>query len=304
MRTEAFRVHTGDGFPLFGLGHGLDEAGTAVLYVHGLGGNGFTLFSDDLAEALPAAGYPFLRGNLREAELLRIDEFPSAAEVRKGGGAFHRFDDCVPDIRAWLDQAESTGHDRVVLLGHSLGSLKATHYLARTQDPRVAGLVLASTADLIAMHEARYSPEERRSFESLAQRMVREGSGEELMPAECAMGLMRQPVSAASYLDRFGPVPAWDVMDLAGRGSARAFSALRQVRVPVLALFGTVSETVAAEEIEPAFERLRRAAVAAPSFTTDVLEGANHFYTGHGARLAAAMLTWLNSEVKAGDREA
>ena len=178
MPVDVARISTTDGFSLFGLGHGLDQMNTAVLYVHGLGGNAFTLFSDDLAAALPATGHPFVRGNLRTADLLHIDEFPDSGVVRKGGGAYHRFDDGVRDVAAWLDYLESHGHRRVVLFGHSLGSLTSTHYLGTTGDPRVVGLVLASTADLIALHESRYPAEQRDAFAAEAQRMVAEGRGD------------------------------------------------------------------------------------------------------------------------------
>lgn len=293
MRTEWTRLHTGDGYPLFGLGHGLQQTGVAVLYVHGLRGNGFTLFTDDLSVALPAAGYPFVRGNLRAAELLRIDEFPESVQVHKGGGAFHTFDDSMQDIAAWMDYIESRGHRHVVLFGHSLGSLKATHYLARTADARVVGLVLASTADLIAMHESRFTFEERAQFADLAAALVAAGYGDELLPPECGMGLMRQPVSAASYFDRFGANPGWDVMDLYGRGSTRAFAALRRVQVPLLAMFGSENETVPASRTGQVFEVLCDAAAQAPSFTTAVLAGANHFFTGHGEQVASVLLNWL-----------
>jgi pimeloyl-ACP methyl ester carboxylesterase len=298
MPVDVARISTADGYPLFGLGHGLERANAAVLYVHGLGGNGFTLFSDDLASALPAAGHAFVRGNMRTADLLRIDEFSDSGVVRKGGGAFHRFDDSVHDIAAWMDYLESHGHRRVVLFGHSLGSLASVHYLGTTGDPRVAGLVLASTADLIALHESRYTAEQRDAFAALAQRMITDGRGDELMPLECGMGLLRQPVSATSYLDRFGTDSAWDVMDLYGRGSERAFTALRRVRVPTLALFGTVNETVPADRIDHAFAVLGDAAAMAPSFRTAVLDGANHFYTGYGEPLASILLTWLREQIE------
>ena len=304
MAVDVARISTADGFPLFGLGHGLDQTNTAILYVHGLGGNGFTLFSDDLAGTLPAAGHPFVRGNLRTAELLRIDEFTNSSVVRKGGGAYHRFHDGVRDVAAWLDYLESHGHRRVVLFGHSLGSLTSTYYLGTTRDPRVVGLVLASTADLIALHESRYPAEQRDAFAAEAHRMVAEDRGDDLMPPECGMGLLRQPVSAASYLDRFGPDPAWDVMDLYDRGSERAFTDLRRVLVPTLALFGTVNETVPADRIAHAFAVLREAAALAPSFHTAVLDGANHFYTGHGQRLASIVLSWLREHIEPSRGEA
>jgi pimeloyl-ACP methyl ester carboxylesterase len=298
LLADAVRLHTEDGFQLFGLVHEPgDVRDVAVVFVHGLGSNGFVPFTDALAETLPAAGVALLRGNLRDSEMLRIDESPLTFEVGKGGGAFHRFEDSVQDLRAWVREAEGRGYRRVVLFGHSLGSLKSTHYLYRTRDPRVAGLVLASTADLVAMNEGRYAPEERGRFLEVARRLVREGRGRELMPPECALGLMRQPVSAESYLDRFDEPPAWDIMDLYDRSSARAFAALRTVEVPILALFGTVDETVPEDRLDAVFRRLEREAREAPAFEWQVLEGANHFYSGRGSEVARITLGWLRRVV-------
>lgn len=298
MLADTVRPRTEDGYELFGLVHEPRTAQeVAVVFVHGLGGNGFVPFTDALAEKLPAAGVALFRGNLRDPEMLRIDESPLTFEVSKGGGAFHRFEDSVPDLRAWIDEAERRGHGRVVLFGHSLGSLKSAHYLYRTGDPRVTGLVLASTADLVAMNEDRYTPEERERFLATAREMVREGRGRELMPSGCAMGLMQQPVSAESYLDRFEEPAAWDVMDLFDRGNARAFTALRAVEVPILALFGTVGETVPEGRIDAVFRLLERAAENAPSFEGRVLHGANHFYSGRGDEVAEITLSWLGKAI-------
>ncbi len=294
MLAEVVRAETRDGFELFGLVHEPDRhSELAVVFVHGLGGNGYVRFTDALASALPRAGVALVRGNLRDSEMLKIDEFPKTAAVQKGGGAYHRFEDGVRDLEAWVGEAERLGYRRVVLFGHSLGSLKATHYLFRTGDPRVKGLILASTADLIAMHEDRYEKRELATFLSVARRLVERGRGADLMPPECGMGLLFQPVCAEAYLDRFDEPPSWDVMDLYDRGSERAFEALRSVSVPILAMFGTVSETVPADRLDAVFDRLEREAVRAPSFRRHVLEGANHFYSGYGDEVAAVTLAWL-----------
>lgn len=225
-----------------------------MVFVHGLGSNGYIRFTDALASVLPEAGVALVRGNLRDSEMLGIDESPQIAEVRKGGGAYHRFEDSVLDLESWMSEAERRGYGRIVLFGHSLGSLKATHYLFRTGDPRVKGLVLASTADLVAMHEGRYTKQELADFLATARRLVAEGRGADLMPPECGMGLLFQPVSAEAYLDRFDEPASWDVMDLYDRGSERAFEALRNVSVPILALFGTTQETVPFDRLDTVFD--------------------------------------------------
>jgi pimeloyl-ACP methyl ester carboxylesterase len=294
MLADVVRARTRDGFELFGLIHEPEErSGMAVVFVHGLGANGYVRFTDALASVLPAAGVALVRGNLRDSDMLGIDESPQASEVRKGGGAYHRFEDSVLDLESWMSEAERRGYGRVVLFGHSLGSLKATHYLFRTDDPRVKGLILASTADLVAMHEGRYTKQELADFLATAWRLVADGRGADLMPPECGMGLLFQPVSAEAYLDRFDEPASWDVMDLYDRGSKRAFEALRSVSVPILASFGTTEETVPADRLDAVFDRLQREAAEAPSFRRHVLEGANHFYSGYGDEVAAVALAWL-----------
>ncbi len=82
-------------------------------------------------------------------------------------------------------------------------------------------------------------------------------------------------------------------MDLYDRGSTRAFEALRAVKVPILALFGTVEETVPEDRLDAVFQRLEREARNAPSFESRVLKGANHFYSGRGDEVAEITLSWL-----------
>ena len=294
MLADVVRARTRDGFELFGLVHEPEErSGVAVVFVHGLGANGYVRFTDALASVLPAAGVALVRGNLQDSDMLGIAESPRTAEVSKSGGAYHRFEDSVLDLESWVSEAERRGYGRVVLFGHSLGSLKATHYLFRTGDSRVKGLVLASTADLVAMHEGRYTEQELADFLATARRLIAEGRGANLMPPECGLGLLFQPVSAEAYLDRFDEPASWDVMDLYDRGSKRAFEALRSVSVPILASFGTTEETVPVDRLDAAFDRLQREAAGAPSFRRHVLEGANHFYSGYGDEVAAVTLAWL-----------
>jgi pimeloyl-ACP methyl ester carboxylesterase len=298
LLADTIRLRTKDGFELFGLVHEPPgQSTTAVVFVHGLGSNGFISFTDALATTLPSAGIALFRGNLRDTEMLRIDEFQHSPDVSKGGGAYHRFEDSVQDLGAWIGEAEGRGYERVILFGHSLGSLKSVHYLFRTRGSSIVGLVLASTADLIAMHESRYTPEERSRFLATAQSLVSEGKGRKLMPPECTVGLMRQPISAESYLDRFDTPPAWDVMDLYDRGSSRAFTALQSVSVPILALFGTVNETVPSNRLDTVLQRLDREAKNAPSFRQHVLDGANHFYSGYGDKVASVVSAWLREVV-------
>jgi pimeloyl-ACP methyl ester carboxylesterase len=52
----------------------------------------------------------------------------------------------LPDLRAAVQLLAERGVERVVLLGHSLGSQRIAYYHVATRDPRVAGLVFVEPA--------------------------------------------------------------------------------------------------------------------------------------------------------------
>lgn len=299
--VKAARPTTRDGIPLFGLIHGAPgPSSVAVIYVHGLGANFYLSFTDVLAQTLPKQGVGFLHGNMRDCDIVRIDEVPAAQQVRKGGSGYHRFSDCLSDIEAWIAEAERHGFERVVLFGHSLGTLKCAYYLGETQDSRVAGLVLGSPADAIALHHNRHSPAALAGFEEMARALVAAGRPEATMPPECALGLMMQPVTAAGYIDRFGDPPAWDIFDFFDRGSPNAFMHLRKVAVPVVAFYGSHSEALPDNMIADALLRIRSEASSAPSYASHVIQGSGHFYVGYGNEVASIIADALPTMAQRG----
>lgn len=298
MFAEVMKRPAEDGTELFGLVHdSATERDTALVFVHGLGGNSRSHLADGLAAVLPDRGIAVVRGDLRESDLLHLDEQPSRSRVRKGGGAFHPFTAGVRDVDLWVTAARDRGYRRVVLFGHSLGSLRATEYVAASQRDEIVGLVLASTADLIALHASRYSLGELEEFLRLAEERVARSEGEQLMPPECTVGLMRQPITARAYVDRFGATPSWDIMDLFDRGSTRAFGALRKVARPILATYGTRNESVPSDRLGRTLELLRSEAVSAPSFEYKVFEGADHFYLNRSHEVAEVVADWVDRVV-------
>ena len=70
------------------------------------------------------------------------------------------------------------GFGRVVLFGRSSGAVRVVRYQAERQDPRVAGLVLGSPP----MHP-RFDTRRYPEAVALAERLVAEGRGDDLLPA-------------------------------------------------------------------------------------------------------------------------
>jgi pimeloyl-ACP methyl ester carboxylesterase len=118
---------------------------------------------------------------------------------------------------------------------------------------------------------------------ALAERMVTEGRGQDLLPWGSYRG---STLSARTLLDH-GPADraALDVFGLHTRDPA-----IGRITCPVLALYGTLES-----EGLPELERIRRAASAAARVETRRFEGADHGYTGQEQEVAAAVAAWLDS---------
>jgi pimeloyl-ACP methyl ester carboxylesterase len=241
-----------------------------------------------LGRALVERGYRYVSGNTRSHDIASPEWLwpgscreEEVAKWRLGGDGWTRFDEEPHDVAGWIDFLSAQGAEQIVLVGHSGGVRKVLYYQAERQDSRVAGLVLAGgTSDrgVIAIDPARME---------LAERMVAEGQGEALLPLPEGVPMHDGGMqSAASYA-------IW------GR-YARQFAAegyapwIATIRVPVLATFGA-DELERSPLLRPNYEDMRRRAVHAPRFDIEVIEGADHCYTGREQGLAEVVLGWLET---------
>ncbi|MDX2223803.1 MAG: alpha/beta hydrolase [Rhodospirillaceae bacterium] len=106
----------------------------AFILQHGTGGDALHSATQWLAWRLAQAGHAVLSPRTRMSGSRGL-EISTYAEQ-------------VADLGAWVDALDQRGYARVILEGHSLGGILVSNYKARTQDPRVIGLVyLAPTRD-------------------------------------------------------------------------------------------------------------------------------------------------------------
>ncbi len=228
------------------------------------------------------------RGHDYIADLLR----PAVADYVQGGGIYERLADCRADIQAALGLLERRGYHRFILQGHSHGAIKAAHFLTRTLEPRVVGLILLSPSDDLAWGPALIGAGFSRAL-GRARRLVGTGQDRQLMPA----GLLSYPVSAGTFLDSFAPNSVSGMFNLS-RTIRRSLPELGLIRVPVLLVVGTNEEafTMAPEQFVAA---ARKAMTGTSSFTGRVLKGASHNYLGHEMALAAVLRRWLAAHRRA-----
>ena len=283
MHVELVRTVTRDGLRLDGalhlpLGDGRGE-GLAAILLHGFAGNFYSSSTfEPVIPRLRALGLAVLSVNTRGHDSVFG---ASLGNVRRRlGAAYENVDDSRLDIAAWLGLLASRGYARFVLIGHSLGAVKAIYGLVHERWPAVAAVVAVSPPRLSYAAFQNAPDSSSPFFESYttAERIVAEGRGEELFTCKFPFPML---IAAASYIDKYGPAERYNLLRFAHE-------------LPCPALFTYGGKELAGGGI--AFAGMPEALQLLPNSSrrqVDVIEGADHVYTGTGEELAAAIAGWL-----------
>ena len=295
MKGEFCRALTADGLELQGFLATPDggSAETSVLHVHGLAGNFYeNRFVDDVADAVTSCGLNFLTVNNRGHDYISdfiVEESDGTVGSVQIGGIYEIFGDCVKDIAAWMGFLRSRGSKRIILEGHSHGALKVAYYSYRAGDPGIAGIVLLSPSDDFGCQRERVGGAFDEAV-AAARKMVDGGAARDFLP----QGYFHYPVSAQTFLDIFTRDSALGMFNLS-ETDRKHFSELESIRVPVLAIVGSVDEAFlgsAGGYLDALKARLKNA----PDFEGHVIEGAPHNYQGFDAQVAKHIGGWLKSK--------
>jgi pimeloyl-ACP methyl ester carboxylesterase len=273
ITTELCRFATADGQTLHGLLFGPADAAPAadlaVVAIHGVAMNFYSGPQLVVGQMLAERGYHALVANNRGH-----DWVSRAGDLTAFGGAsYERIEDCLLDLDGTLRWLAERGYRRYVLFGHSLGGIKALYYQGNRQRSDVVGLVSCSTPRQYYRARAEEQPdfEERMAG---AEAQVAAGRGDEFLwaPTTGAPGLF----TAQTYVNKYGRHEHNDVRPYAAR-----------LGCPLLATAGSAEFHF--------FPDLARelAALAAPRGTCEIVEGANHFYSGRLPLLADVVAVWL-----------
>ena len=119
----------------------VEDKDILFLFVHGLAMNFYCPLFINIISILIKNGYSALTVNNRGHDL---------TSTRRGffekeqGALWELFPDSYLDILAAINYSHSRGYKNLVLLGHSLGALKAVYYRSIIQDGSVRGIILLS----------------------------------------------------------------------------------------------------------------------------------------------------------------
>ncbi len=265
--TELVEVTTTDGVHLNGAlwkPTGGSRTSPGLFLVHGYAGNFYTGWPS-LAHALAAKSYLTLALNMRDHDLTPQRSL---------------FEDNRADIEAGIKLLAARGASQIVLLGQSLGTNRVLFYQADTQDPRVRGLVLmAGPGNLLNWNIQIFGRERTLAELAETQNAVKDGRGEELMLVDLG------PLGKALY-------SAKHVVSLRGpKTRSDPFQNIARVKVPILILHGKADRLADATVAE----RLKGAAVAAPSVQLHLISGADHSLPRYTDAILPILAPWLET---------
>jgi pimeloyl-ACP methyl ester carboxylesterase len=262
MLAELITLHTSDNLTHFGALYGPARGrrrDLAVVLVHGMTGSFVGEIESALPPMLARAGYACLVANNRGHEF-----YGTATELFAG---------VVPDVGAALDFIAGRGFERIALVGHSRGGVKAAYAMAQRPDPRVVALGLLSPAASVSGIARQIGPLfGGRRWQARARALVEEGRGDTIL--SCSQ--WPYMLSAASLLDGFN-----------AKGDDVSAN-LKSIRLPVFAACGE-------KEIDWCTVVARLAADPPPGYTVHVIPRADHVYTGEEAELARRLIAWLST---------
>jgi pimeloyl-ACP methyl ester carboxylesterase len=277
-REQLVETVTDDGYALEGAVFTPANDGVArlpVVWMHGFTGRFYEHHALAIGRRLAERGHVFLTGNNRGHDFGAAIQRADGGESLRAGAWWESFDEHRFDFAAWIGFTIRLGFDRVILVGHSLGAVKAVHYMANSQDERIAALVSASGPAFLGRRIRDASDRL-----DLARRLVAEGRGRDLLPEDPG----GRVTSAATYVDR-----ASAEMDIYGLD--RPNPPISRIRCPILFVLGSEEPEIATRAELPV---LQRNASSAPATDSLYVEGADHVYRGREVAVADGIADWLN----------
>ena len=260
----------------------------AIIWVHGTGVNFYSPTYVTIARELAKRGLATITVNTRMHDLGNVEGFRGQTRIR-GGSYWGVTTEQTRDLAGWIDFAQQRGFARVVLAGHSAGTTAVQMYQAQKQDPRVAGLVLAS-----GRFRPGTSPVDTVRLKEAA-RLVAAGRGEEV--PQIPNATRPAVTSAATLLDlaNMGPL----LTDFFGVQTPDA--PVTRIRCPILAWFGTKEADIGtADDLSLLETTLKRHATGPSSVRTVMIQNAGHMLGGEEAQAAEILAKWMDDVVMKG----
>lgn len=266
-----------------------------VIYVHGAGSSSIIRsphMTDTFGRLCNQHGLDFIAFNNRGAGYMtKFDTVQGQSYM--GGMAYEVIRDFVYDLSGVIEWAAQSGYESAVLVGHSTGANKIVYGLSSraTYALPVAGAVLLSGGDDVALQRSRYAADTREQIIKLSKEKQR-SSPHRLVPPEYFPG--DHPISWRSLDELLSENGDYDMFPFKRASCAKGhvimpFRQLKSIQQPVLLAYG--SEDFGT--IIPVRQALGLVTGYVPSLDTYELMGADHNFTGFEKNIVQYVVAWI-----------
>ncbi|WP_038070585.1 alpha/beta hydrolase [Hydrogenovibrio kuenenii] len=234
-----------------------------VLFTHGTWMNNNYSTANTLKNYLPDSGINILTINLS----FNVNDRHDNAMISCDRIHTHKHTDAMKEIGAWVKWLEKQGVHNITLAGHSRGGNQTAWYASEhNADANIKHVVLFapqlwSKKSEIAEYKQRFHKDLTKEV-AKADKLVKAGKGNEVMPHTDLVYCEDAKVTAASFASYYDFNPNMDTVHL-----------LPKIKKPVLVFAGT-DDTV----VKDLPERMKPVLQKHANIHLDVIDGATHFY--------------------------
>lgn len=212
-----------------------------------------------------------------------------SGEVRNIGGDFELLEEAHYDIDAWIDFLKAQGYKSVVLEGHSLGTNKITRYLSEGKNTEfVKALICIDSFEKTALIED-YSKGKWRDHLKIAQEMIKNGRGDEMVPIEFEELTISYQTYHSWYVDN-DITHTFDVDN-----EDYDFPILRAIKIPVHFIIGSEDEFFSMSAKGDYRNKLDFVIKQLQKGSGDIIDGGRHDLIGVEDDVADSVVGYLKS---------
>jgi alpha-beta hydrolase superfamily lysophospholipase len=251
-----------------------------VIHEHGMHSNFFNgSMIKEMAQRLKGSDYDFFSTNNRGFGI--SSRFFFKEKKKSIGTAFEIFEECIHDIEGAIETMKKLGYTDVVLSGQSTGCQKVTYYQGEKKNPIVKGVILLSPTDDYNFRKTSLGKKFFFAYTG-AKIMVATGMGNNILPHWASKH------SAMRFLSYTDPknVEA-QLFNYSGE-----MKHLREIKCPILALFGTEENHLGDKSTKEMLQILREKSNSRLLVTKEI-EGDNHEFEVHPHKASKIILDFL-----------
>jgi pimeloyl-ACP methyl ester carboxylesterase len=260
-----------------------------VIHIHGMQGDFYSNL-EPFFTGYPEKNVAFLAGENRGSYVVNHFKMVDGSD-RVIGGAYETFEECVHDIKAWIDFAESQGYQNIWLSSHSLATAKVVYYMQHTNDRRVKGLIFLSPADNVGLVKDPMGAADHAICYPEAIQLYNVGKGTRLL-SHLLWG--DKMLSANTYLNLFQDDSASNVFHY--YDPTLSWGIIQNLSVPVMAISGTKDDGIEpVMEPHAAMELLEYHLMHSLKVKTLVLDGAEHSFIGFEKQIIEQVVSFIEA---------